>query len=63
MDVPFSEILQEAIDSGFRAGSKEKSWSGSVGRKLSILTRIRFANEFEEMNAFRILGTFYVKES
>jgi homoserine dehydrogenase len=43
MDVPFSEILQEAIDSGFTEDPREDLGGNDVGRKLLILARIRFA--------------------
>jgi homoserine dehydrogenase len=38
MDVPFSEILQEAIDSGFTEPDPREDLGGNdVGRKLLIL--------------------------
>jgi aspartokinase/homoserine dehydrogenase 1 len=52
MDVPFSEILQEAIDSGFTEPDPREDLGGNdVGRKLLILAReLDLQNEFEEID-------------
>ncbi|MBU0940648.1 MAG: bifunctional aspartate kinase/homoserine dehydrogenase I [Bacteroidetes bacterium] len=50
-DVPFSEILKEAIDSGFTEPDPREDLCGNdVGRKLLILAReLDLQNEFEEV--------------
>jgi aspartate kinase len=52
MDVPFSEILREAIDSGFTEPDPREDLCGNdVGRKLLILAReLDLQNEFEEID-------------
>jgi aspartokinase/homoserine dehydrogenase 1 len=51
-DVPFSEILKEAIDSGFTEPDPREDLGGNdVGRKLLILAReLDLQNEFEEID-------------
>jgi aspartate kinase len=50
-DVPFSEVLKEAIDSGFTEPDPREDLCGNdVGRKLLILAReLDLQNEFEEV--------------
>jgi bifunctional aspartokinase / homoserine dehydrogenase 1 len=50
-DVPFSEILKEAIDNGFTEPDPREDLCGNdVGRKLLILAReLDLQNEFEEV--------------
>ena len=50
-DVPFSEILKEAIDSGFTEPDPREDLCGNdVGRKLLILAReLDLQNEFDEV--------------
>ena len=50
-DVPFSEILKEAIDNGFTEPDPREDLCGNdVGRKLLILAReLDLQNEFEEI--------------
>jgi len=50
-DVPFSEILQEAIDNGYTEPDPREDLCGNdVGRKLLILAReLDLQNEFEEI--------------
>ena len=51
-DVPFSEILQEAIDNGYTEPDPREDLCGNdVGRKLLILAReLDLQNEFEEIS-------------
>ncbi|TRX38992.1 bifunctional aspartate kinase/homoserine dehydrogenase I [Flavobacterium restrictum] len=51
-DVPFSEILKEAIDNGYTEPDPREDLCGNdVGRKLLILAReLDLQNEFEEIN-------------
>jgi aspartate kinase len=51
-DVPFSEILKEAIDSGFTEPDPREDLCGNdVGRKLLILAReLDLQNEFDEID-------------
>ncbi len=50
-DVPFSEILQEAVDNGYTEPDPREDLCGNdVGRKLLILAReLDLQNEFEEV--------------
>lgn len=50
-DVPFSEVLQEAIDNGYTEPDPREDLCGNdVGRKLLILAReLDLQNEFEEI--------------
>jgi homoserine dehydrogenase len=63
MDVPFSEILQEAIDSGFTEPDPREDLGGNdVGRKLLILAReLDLQNEFEEIDIQNLIQNIYVK--
>ncbi len=51
-DVPFSEVLKEAIDNGYTEPDPREDLCGNdVGRKLLILAReLDLQNEFEEVN-------------
>ena len=51
-DVPFSEVLKEAIDNGYTEPDPREDLCGNdVGRKLLILAReLDLQNEFEEIN-------------
>ncbi|MBF4514858.1 bifunctional aspartate kinase/homoserine dehydrogenase I [Flavobacterium sp. ANB] len=51
-DVPFSQILQEAIDNGYTEPDPREDLGGNdVGRKLLILAReLDLQNEFEEIS-------------
>ena len=51
-DVPFSDILKEAIDNGYTEPDPREDLCGNdVGRKLLILAReLDLQNEFEEIN-------------
>lgn len=51
-DVPFSQILKEAIDNGYTEPDPREDLCGNdVGRKLLILAReLDLQNEFEEIN-------------
>ncbi|NDP25970.1 MAG: bifunctional aspartate kinase/homoserine dehydrogenase I [Flavobacterium sp.] len=51
-DVPFSEILKEAIDNGYTEPDPREDLCGNdVGRKLLILAReLDLQNEFDEIN-------------
>ncbi|WP_438422249.1 bifunctional aspartate kinase/homoserine dehydrogenase I [Aquimarina macrocephali] len=54
---PFSEVLQEAIDSGFTEPDPREDLCGNdVGRKLLILAReLDLSNEFEDINIHNLI--------
>lgn len=58
-DLPFSEILQQAIDKGFTEPDPREDLSGNdVGRKLLILAReLDLQNEFSEIEIQNLIPT------
>ncbi len=59
-DVPFSEILKEAIDNGYTEPDPREDLCGNdVGRKLLILAReLDLQNEFEEISIHNLIPEY-----
>jgi aspartokinase/homoserine dehydrogenase 1 len=57
-DVPFSEILKEAIDNGFRTGSKR----GFTWVLLILARELDLQNEFEEIDIQNLIPEHLRKE-